>query len=161
MGRQVEFVGSGKRELVSPKEVKDTWQAITNKIIAQYAVASAQHETDFTTNEKDIEVSGFVSKGIFQIADDEVIEAQEWARATNNDARLGKLQSIDLYTLEGSSYVLATLAEKRLKRICEAAGLDYDDTTNLPPDVWFYVALAHNMGLGGALKTIANHGLDA
>lgn len=144
MSRTVAFPPSGTRHTATPSAVAHAWRARTAKIPAQYAVATAQHESDFTVNEVDTEPSGFVSKGIFQLSDEELHEA--------GLANPGG----DLLTLEGAVDVLATIAGRRLDRILAAAKLDAPT-----PDVWFYLALAHNEGMGACLKTIAAHGLDA
>lgn len=155
MPRKVEYVG-GRRIDVSPVAVIAAWRAATSLIPAEYACGTAQHESDFCENEIDTEESGFVSKGIFQIADSEVIEARAWLDGQGRDA--SQLDGADLCTLEGATKVLAALAEKRLRAICEAAKIDFASPL---PDVLFYLGIAHNEGLGAAIKSIGKHGLDA
>jgi hypothetical protein len=142
MSRKVEFIPDGKRVFVSPQEVADAWLLRATGIPAQYAVGTAQHETDFTVNERDTEPSGFVSIGVFQLSQDECNEAG--------------MPHADLLTLEDSCAVLAMIAGKRLSAILKAASLSAP-----VPDCWFYLALAHNEGLGACLKTLAAHGMNA
>jgi hypothetical protein len=144
MGRRVEFLPGGTRRRIEPAAVAAAWVRATTKIPPQYACGTAQHETDFTANEVDTEESGFVSKGIFQLSDEEAAEA----------GRPGA----DLLNLDQAAAVLAAVAQHRLAAIVVAAHLD--GWTRLPNDVWAYLALAHNQGLGAALKTIRLHGLD-
>lgn len=137
--RKEEFPPEGKRVLVTPIDVVSTWR-LYSKIPAAYAVATSAHESNFTINEIDTEPNGFISKGIFQISDEEVAQT---------------LQSADILTLHGACSVLSALAEVRLKHIMTAAKL-----TTATADCYAYLALAHNQGLHAALKTIQAHGLD-
>jgi hypothetical protein len=142
MSRTVEFVPDGKRVLVTPQEVADAWRLRETIIPAQYACGTAQHESDYTLNERDTEPSGFVSIGIFQLSQDECDEA--------------RLPSANLYTLEDSCAVLSVIAERRLTQILTWSGLSAPTD-----DCWFYLALSHNQGPGAVQRTIARYGLDA
>lgn len=144
MSRTEAFPPDGKRRHVSPGDVAIAWRSHTSSIPAQYAVATAAHESAFTLNEVDTEESGFVSLGVFQLSREE--------------ARNAGMADADLLDLDVSCKVLASAAEKRLAAICAAAKVD---PSAAPADAWFFLALAHNQGLGACLKTIAAHGLDA
>lgn len=143
MSRRVEFIPDGRRVTVSPREVVDAWRAATTRIPAQFALGTAQHESDFTINEVDTEPSGFVSKGIFQLSDEE-------ARRTGHSGD-------ELLTLAGSVAVFAKICEQYLDQIVQWADLGEGA---LPPDVWPYIFIAHNQGGGACRKTIAEYGLD-
>jgi len=119
------------------------WRGHTSLIPAQYALGTAQHESNFTLNEVDTEVSGYVSKGIFQLADGEAAEVG--------------FAGANLLELEDSTVVFAALCEKRLKVLVAAVALNM---SALPRDIWAYLAMAHNEGLQAALGTLRQHGLD-
>lgn len=140
--RTVDFPPNGKRVTVSPRDVVLCWRRYSQIIPAQYAVATADHESSFTTNEIDTEPSGFVSKGIFQLSDEEATSV--------------RLPGVDLLQLENSVKVFTILQESRMQKIVAAAGLRMACP---PADVWSYLSIAHNQGLDAALKSIASHGL--
>lgn len=141
--RREEFPPDDKRVQVSADDVRAAWAKYTTRIPVQFAVGTAEHESTFTINEVDTEPSGFVSKGIFQLSDDE--------------ARSAGMPDADLLSLDDSARVFARISEKRLDALISAAKLD---PAALPADVWAYLALAHNQGLGAALKTVKAYGLD-
>lgn len=140
MGRIEAFLPDGKRIHVAPSEVVSAWRACTRLIPAQYAVGTGDHESSFTVNEVDTEASGFISKGIFQLSDEEIAQSGQCA---------------DVLTLGGSCSVLSNLAEKRLLLIMHAA--EIEEPT---PDCWAYLAIAHNQGPTAAVKTIQKYGLN-
>lgn len=157
MSRIIQFVPDGVRVRVSPGDVAMLWQRMALPALTvagpltippQYACGTAQHETDYTINEVDTEPSGFVSKGIFQLSDE---EAQEAGDPTAN-----------MLTLPGAISVLLPIAQKRVQKLVAAAqAVQGDSLANaMNGDLWAYLALAHNQGLGAALKTIGMHGLD-
>lgn len=141
--RTVEFVPSGARVYASGADIVTAWRKYSSKIPAQYALGTAQHETDFTINEVDAEASGFVSKGIYQLSDEELASTGTCC---------------DLLTLEGSTQVLAIVAERRLVEILKAA--DLNPNSPAPPDARAFLAVAHNQGLSAALKSIRSHGIN-
>lgn len=143
MPPKVEFPPAGQRILASPANVAATWKATATRIPAQYALGTAQHESDYTLNEVDTEESGFVSRGIFQLSDEEC-------------AKVGD----DPLTLEGSCAILARISEQRLEAILKAIGLDPKTPMVRGGQIWAYVALAHNEGLHACLKTLRLHGLS-
>lgn len=142
MGRTVEFLPDGHRILVTPQQVADTARVAAPGIPAQYFVGTAQHETNFTINEKDTEPSGFVSMGLYQISLEEMSDAG--------------LSGVDPYSLDGVTRVFADVSLKRVAALVKAANL----TEPYPNDLWAMLSVAHNQGLGAALKSIARHGLD-
>lgn len=142
MNRKVEFVPDGTRVFVAPAELVACWRLHCPTIPAQYACGTVQHETDYTLNEKDTEPSGYESFGIFQLGTEE--QTQVGMGRTN------------LYALDDSVLVMGALAQNRLSRIEVAThALSYHE-----PDLWAYLAVAHNQGLGACLKTINLHGID-
>lgn len=141
--RTVEFHPDGHRIRVSPGVLAATWRQHSERIPAQYAVGTAQHESDFSLNEVDTEPSGFRSLGLFQLSSEERLHSPR--------------PMADLLTLEGSCAVLAYVAERRLDAIIRIAG--FDPAGALPADVWAYLALAHNQGLGACERTLNTHRL--
>lgn len=145
MSRIVQFVPDGARKRVAPADVAACWRLHSMLVPACYALGTAQHETDFTLNEKDVEPSGYTSYGLYQIGEDEM-------------AQVGMpIASHDPYDLDIITIVMCDLAEARLKRICTAARFSL---SAIPRDAFAYLSIAHNQGLGACLKTIAAHGLD-
>jgi len=127
----------------------------TPRISPTYMLGTAQHETNFTTNEVDVEPPNstgvcFISKGIFQIADSE-------ASARGH-------AGIDLLDLENSVIVLSDIATYNLQEIIRLADdrqvFDHETEYSVRPDVWAYLSIAHNQGLGACKKTIRKYGLD-
>lgn len=127
------------------------------RIPARYFMGTAQHETNFATNEIDTEDSGYVSKGIFQLSDGEAVQVGS--------------PTANLYDLDDAMRVLAKLQEGRLDQILRLA------PTAAEPDLMAYLSIAHNQGLGltdaeitpatsahdrfkGALGTIRAHGCN-
>ncbi len=143
MSQTVRYAGDGKPSRASADDVAAAWQRFTSRIPVQYALGTAKHESSFATNEIDTEDSGFVSKGIFQVSDGEAATVAP--------------QSVDLTDLVTSCRIFAALSEKRLDAIIAAANLNESD---LPDDVWPYLVIAHNQGLGAAEKTISLYGLN-
>jgi hypothetical protein len=141
--RVEQFFPDGRRLLADPHDLVAGWRVHTRLIPAQHALGTAQHESNFTLNEVDIEVCGYASKGIFQIADSEAAE-------------IG-FDRANLLELEDAIVVFAALCEKRLAALAAAAALDLQA---LPSDTWAYLAIAHNQGLHAAIKTVRLHGLD-
>ncbi len=144
MSRSTKYLPDGRPVRVHADAVVACWREHSTRIDARYATGTAQHETDYALNEKDTEPSGFITMGIFQLSDEECVEA--------------KLATANIYTLEGACMVLATIAEKRLDAILKASGLS--ELECLPQGVRAYLAIAHNEGLGACLKTIHTYGLD-
>lgn len=142
MSRKVEFPPDGKRVFSSPVVVVSAWQATGTIIPATYACATAQHETDFTTNEVDTEESGFVSKGIYQLSDEEAREAG--------------MPGANLLDLAIATAVLVNRATARAKQLMGAISL----VSPLPPDLLAFLTVAHNQGPAAAMKTVAAHGLN-
>jgi hypothetical protein len=133
--------------LVSPATVAFLARSATKIIPDRYFVATATHESNFATNEVDTEEKGYVSKGLYQISDDE---------ATSVGMRGANLLDPVMATI-----VFAKLQERRLTSIIGhlgATGVRY-------PDVWAFLAVGHNEGMGawaakgkGVLVTLFNHG---
>lgn len=107
-----------------------------------YYLGTAQHETNWATNERDTEESGFQSWGLFQLSEEEA-------------ADVGMPQA-DLMNPVQTCLVMVHLTNRRRTRIREVAKITGGD----PPDLCAYLAIAHNQGLGAAIKSIQNHGLD-
>ena len=124
--------------LVTPQQVIDAGCAARPTLDPRYIVATAQHESRFAINEVDTEPSGFISKGIFQISDEE--------------ARSAGLPGVNLLTLDASAQVMVRLALRNRDAFQQAGGNPFAN------DVNGWLALAHNEGRGAMRKTIATHG---
>jgi hypothetical protein len=138
-----QYLPDGQRVFAAPLDIVTAWRQHTTLIPAQYALGTAQHETSFALNEVDTETSGYVSKGIYQLADSEAADVG--------------FDRANLLELEDATIVFSALCEKRLKVLARALNLGLDA---LPSDIWAYLAIAHNQGLQAALKTLRLHGLD-
>lgn len=138
--RRVTFVPDGRRIRVTAWEVIEAWRATGTTIPAQYACGTAQHESDYTINEIDVEPSGFTTIGIFQLATSEAAV---------------KLPNADLLTLKDSVAVFVAISERNYDAIARAARLHV-----CTGDVLAYLHIAHNQGLGACLKSIRRHGLN-
>lgn len=171
MGRSVKFLPDGKRHLVTPQQLVKLWKLYTVAVPPQYAIGSADHETGFTENEADTEEDGTTTFGVYQCTEE---EARRVGFALAADVKDNGLERVDLLTAEGCTRVFVRLAERHLIDILTAANLKDVPMQQLPPDVWSYLFLGHNQGMGrfapaskrhagekaGALGSIADHGLD-
>lgn len=121
------------------------------------AVGTALHETNYTLNEQDTDTSSSgattTTYGLFQVNTDD-----KWARA--------KAPTADYWTLEGQCEIFAGVCEYYMGRLLAAAnkynaahGLPPLEADSPPPDLWSYIAISHNQGLGAALKSIATYGM--
>lgn len=138
----VELPGKSHAKLVPPSEVAFFARSSSSVIPASYFVATAQHESSFAANEIDYEVPNehgvvYVSKGLYQLSDEE--------------AESIGMRGANLFDPVMATIVFAKLQEIRLTAL-EKHG-------SVRPDVWGYMAVAHNEGLKAALKTIELHGM--
>ena len=146
--RKVEFPPDGHRIIANPVAIVQTFNKYASVVPAKHAFATALHESSYSTNEIDTEPPDadghcFVSKGIYQLSDEEAKEVD--------------FPDANLLDLEDSSCIFALLCERRLGAIISAAGLI---PQALPDDVWAMLSVAHNQGLSACLKSIKLHGLD-
>jgi hypothetical protein len=148
------FAPDGEPHRVSADDVIASARANSSgRIPMQHFLGSAQHESDLTVNERTAEGNGQNSDGLYQLNFGEAV------RALRPDA--------NLLDIDDNTLVFATLADARLTK-CVGAANDYNaanglaalDETNLPPDIWAYVAIAHNQGDAAAVKSISTYGLD-
>lgn len=164
-------VDEGTRHTCSAEDVVRAWIASTSIIPAYVAVGMAERESSFTLNEEDTEDSGYVSTGIFQLGDDTRRQAVKRGLVSATWA--------DFTKLDDSCKVLSCTLEENLQAILVAAvdafsrglGKNPTDENGQPiPDVWAYVAVSHNIGLGsksndnaggaGVLPGIVHYGLS-
>jgi hypothetical protein len=131
---------------LTPQQVVDLWRQYTTDIPWQYALGSAQHESDLEpgpgadTSGDQPKLSDSTSYGLYQMSTFEQGLA----------VVIGDIHDPDVNTK-----IFYLTMSKKLGAIRAAAGFDDHGS-----DVWAYLGMAHNMGLGSALKTIAQHGLD-
>lgn len=158
---------SADRMYTSPRAIAQSWLKASRVIPPQFAVGTAYHETSYTVNELDVEPDGHTTGGVFQ-SDVATVDPLNIGDA----AKVG-MPELDIFDLDDACMVFAALCERNLKKIFDAVdawngarGLPLIDRDVPPPDVWSYLALAHNQGIGstsstkGALGTIAHFGLD-
>ncbi len=146
MSRKEEYLPDGKPIRVTPAEVVACWRKYTTNIPAQFALGCAMHESNFALNEIDTEPSGYCSMGIYQLGDEEMKET---------GFPVSRKAGSAVYTLEGSTRMMVRLCESRFERLSHAA-----NWCPPLPDVWAFLAVAHNLGLGAAIKSVNSHGMN-
>lgn len=138
---------------VSPSEIVSLWSKYTTRIPAQFAVGLAERESSFDASEVDDYKSGTrvtpvdggkYTVGLFQISESEYREIE---------GDTGQWYVTALQDVETNVRVFARYMEKRLDTIESLAGAK-------EPDVWAYLALAHNAGIGMVRETIQKYGMD-
>lgn len=134
---------------IGASTIADLGAKYSSEIPARYFVASADHESGFACNEVDYEPPGkdghvFISKGLYQVSDTE-------ARDLGMDG--------DLLDPDFSTRVFAKLQERRLDFIRRTIRRLYAVNPRIP-DVWGFMALAHNEGNEAVEKTLRLHGDD-
>ena len=142
--RTVKFVPDGVRQKIAPETLVEMWRRHT-WIDVRYALGTAQHETDFTTNEQDVEESGFVSLGLYQISHEEMVHVG--------------MYDADPFDAEECTIIFAMLTAQRYNAIADAVGRGIGWSNQQIDDVRAYLSIAHNQGLSACLKTIRMHGL--
>jgi hypothetical protein len=141
---------AGVRNTVTGDQVCTSWVKCTGTVPTKVAVAMAGHESSFTLNEHDTEISGYESFGIFQLSRAEMYGPP------------ALLPTGNVYDLDDSCKALACILEANLTVILRVASAAYanglgknpvDANGNPIDDVWAYVAVSHNIGLGSELNT--------
>ena len=130
-------------QLVSSREIVGAALSLTGAVPPSHFLGTAQHESGFALNERDTEVSGFQSFGLYQLSAEEASDVH--------------LPAANLLSLEDSTKVFVALCVRRLAAIRAAAGLAADD---MRADLWPYLAIAHNEGSAAAVASIHRFGLD-
>ena len=143
------------------RAVAVSWYKVERVIPTQFAVGTQLHETNYKINERDIEASGHTTGGGFQL------DVPTFSPFVVGDAVSAGMPDKDVYDLDDACAIFAARARYYLTRIISATnkynaaqGAAALDESALPSDIWAYVAIAHNQGLGAALLTIATYGLD-
>lgn len=145
----------------TPAEIARAWLAVTRRIPPQFAVGTAYHESGYALNELDIEPNGHSTGGLFQL------DVPTAFPLIIGDAVAAGMPEKSVYRLDDACAIFAALCERRLERLIDATNIWNEnnrqariDEGDLPDDIWSYLAIAHNQGLGAALHTIAYYGLD-
>lgn len=140
---------------VAPQLVADLARKLETGIPPQFFVATAERETNFATNEIDVEEDGFTSQGLFQICNGRWYnpDTNSWSYGGRAECTVAT-DLLDPAVAVNTFNIIQTL---RLRNIQTAAAQKGNFTG---VDVWAYLGLAHNEGLEAALKTIKNYGLD-
>lgn len=113
-----------------------TAAGIPHGIPLQYFIGTAERENGFATNGRSIEAGGMVTDGLYQINSSEA-------------------PGVNLLDPVANTTAFVKLARRNLVTIRNAVPGEVKT-----PDVWAYLGLAHNQGLGAVRKTIAAHGCD-
>lgn len=158
----VTYRGEGARAaggiIAKPSDVVTWARMSTARISLKYMLATALHETTYAVNEVDVEPSGFVSRGLYQVSQEEA-------------AKVG-MPGANLLDPVQCTLVFARLAEKNYDVIVDALPPALRVVFNARIDRWAYLAIAHNEGVGhfapaledgrhsGALVTIYNYGVN-
>lgn len=134
---------------VDPSDVLAVARSVSSRIPGQFFVGTAQHESNFTVNERDSgdQGDGTDSDGIFQLSRSEAVKAGHPAA--------------DLFDLGDSATVFAILMHRNLDRIL-AAQEQWTGTgiPGGPGDVWAYLSMSHNQGIGAVEESIKRYGLN-
>lgn len=160
--RHVQYLPDGVIRRADPVDLARAAQAELSKlpletprIALTYFLGTAEHESAFAQNERDTEPpddagNSVVTDGVYQIEHEEAVAVG--------------LPGANLFDLGEATAVMVKMMTGKLVKIVAAAKLD---PKALPPDVWAYLSIAHNQGIGpgdtghkGALGTILTHGLD-
>ena len=126
--------------LLTPYTVECFARAVAVEFDPKYFVGTAEKETNFAANEIDTEDSGFVSKGLYQISEEE-------NRAANG------VRTVELLDPIQSTATFYRLTLARFKR-CQAAGFIRF------PDIYAYLGICHNEGDGAGPRSISKWGCD-
>lgn len=149
--RKEEFLPDGKRIILPPRDLVQLWMKYSS-FDPRYALGTATHETNCTTNERDTEadklvngvvIPGVITTGVYQV---EVEEA----------THVG-MHNANLLDPEECTIVFAKLTDERVTSILKAA--DWNGG-GWPLGLNAYVYIAHNQGLTPCLKTVRTHGID-
>jgi hypothetical protein len=133
---------------VTHEQLLEAVHGIGTTIRDSYWSGTADHETNGALNERDTEISGFQTWGVYQVS-----------RA---EARAMRAPDANLLKLDGNTLVMIRLAERARIVLRMACNLIFPDDPD-PHDLPGYLAIAHNLGLfghGGALESVIQHGLD-
>jgi len=129
---------------LTPAEVVSLWCRVSD-LSPRFALGSAYHETRYNPGENDVgdqpNQADSTSYGLYQLNRTEQASALVWG---------------DLNDPEVNTKVFASISAARLASLETAAAAKGGWTSD--GDRWAYLAMAHNMGLGSALKTIARYG---
>lgn len=122
----------------TPQQVADAWRRHSTQIPVTYAVGTVTRESGFDPLCNTPEGNGTRSLGLYQV------NAQEAAQVGFADA--------DLLDGEACTQVFARLQEGRIPSLTIYG--------NREPDLWAFLGIAHNQGVGAAQKTLASYGMD-
>lgn len=130
----------------------------------QVAVGTSLHEGNYAVNIRNIESNGHTTGGVFEL-DLPTISPY----FSKGDAVAALMPLKDPFDLDDACSIFASLCRYRLARIIRAAnawetkkqsGMVWPDEPPAGSQVWAYVGMAHNLGLGSALTSIQSYGLD-
>lgn len=126
---------------VGSADIAAAVSAAQTTVPLQYFLGTAEHESTFETSLSTYEPNnGTYSNGIYQI------NAEE-AQSVGFDPA-------DVYDLGKATIIMARLAEHRAAVIRQTVGLAADGSQDIP-DLWAFVAVAHNRGTGSVTSWLA------
>jgi hypothetical protein len=156
------YAGGGADTASRARAVAAAWYAVERDIPTSFAVGVALHESNYATNIRDIETSGHTTGGIFEVDLPTI-----YPYAEIGDAARVKMPWLDPFDLDDCCKIFAARSRSNLLRIVAAAnkwnaahGLAAISSDAPTPDVYSYMAIAHNQGTGAALLSIQTYGMD-
>lgn len=135
--------------LATPDQVVQAVRTVGTVIAEQYFLGTAKHESNWATNERDMEPADhrglrFTSWGLYQLSDEEA-------------KTVGRPRA-KLLDLQESTWILAKLAE--IRRVAIRGALKLEAMAPDPDGMEAYLAIAHNLGLSSCITSLRKHGLD-
>jgi hypothetical protein len=138
------------------------WYRVEREIPTATAVGFASHESGYATNIHTVEPNGHTTGGVFEIDLPSV-----YPYFNKGDAVAVGAPWLNWWDLNDCCAIFAARLRGYKVRIIAAAnaynaanGANPIDETALPADLYSYLGIAHNMGIGTALQSIKTYGMD-
>lgn len=138
------------------------WWRVEREIPTSWAVGCALHEGNYAVNIRNVESNGHTTGGVFEL---DLPSGPPYLNA-GDAAATGMLEKSP-FDLDDACAILAVLLRRYKVLIIRAAnkwnaanGLPAIDPTAPPSDVYSYMAIGHNQGIGAALKSINTYGMN-
>jgi hypothetical protein len=156
------YAGGGTDPASRARAVAIAWYKVERDIPTSWAVGVSLHEGNYAINIRDIEPNGHTTGGVFEVDLPTLSPYPEIG-----DAARVKMPWLNPFDLDDCCKIFAARSRSNLLRIVAAAnkwnaakGLPLIASNPPPPDVYSYMAIAHNQGLGAALLSIQTYGMD-
>jgi hypothetical protein len=132
------------RQTVSKSSVTDILRRIGSSVPLGYYHATVEHESGYSWNVRRTEDSGFQSWGLFQVGSSGFAEAG--------------LTGIDPLLPVVNAQAAVYITERDRARLRQLIGLAPGAPDHR--DMGAYLSIAYNQGLGAALETVGQYGMD-